>query len=149
MLSFHATLHARPATPLQTRPVMLGGREASALVIEPVGLATPFAASFEEAGERLQALPRMYFEPDGSFVWVSNAGGPAWQVDGVLYDRGGRLQHVDLKGTCPAAEFDGLLAALGWPATPVMFQLVREAVFLDEAEFRRVAARGSGEGPAG
>jgi len=33
-----------------------------------------------------------------------------------------------------------LLTALGWPATAVMFQLTREAVFLDEAEFRRFAA---------
>jgi hypothetical protein len=30
---------------------------------------------------------------------------------------------------------------LGWPQTPLVFQLVREAVFLDEAEFRRWAAR--------
>jgi hypothetical protein len=62
-------------------------------------------------------------------------------VDGVLYDRAGRLLHVDLKGDCPAAQFDDLLRAWGWPATLVVFQLAREAIFLDEREFRRHAVR--------
>jgi hypothetical protein len=81
----------------------------------------------------------MFCEPDGSFVWVSSQGEPAWQVDGNLYDRNERLLFVDLKGTCPPREFDRLLGALGWPSTALMFQLTREAVFLDEAEFRRHA----------
>lgn len=83
----------------------------------------------------------MYCEPDGSFVWVSPAGEPPWQVDGVLYDRGGRLLFVDLKGNCPSTEFDRLLGACGWPAAPVLFQLVRQAVFVEETEFRRLAAQ--------
>ena len=62
-----------------------------------------------------------------------------WQIDGNLFDRAGRLLFVDLKGSCPDDQLDRLLSAFGWPATPVMFQLVREAVFLDNAEFRRVA----------
>ena len=82
----------------------------------------------------------MYCEPDGSFVWVSSQGEPAWQVDGNLYDHNERLLFVDLKGTCPPREFDRFLAALGWPRTKLMFQLTREAVFLDEAEFRRLSA---------
>ena len=82
----------------------------------------------------------MYCEPDGSFVWTSPQRARAWQVDGNLYDRDGRLLFVDLKGTCPSDQFDRLLTALGWPQTKVMFQLTREALLLDEAEFRRVAA---------
>jgi hypothetical protein len=82
----------------------------------------------------------MFFEPDGSFVWTSPSNEPAWQVDGNLFDRNGRVLFVDLKGSCPGDQFDRLLSALGWPATPLVFQLVREAVFLDEAEFRRYAA---------
>jgi hypothetical protein len=30
-----------------------------------------------------------------------------------------------------------LLATLSWPRTPLVFQLVRAAVFLEEVEFRR------------
>ena len=44
-----------------------------------------------------------------------------------------------MKGTCPPQRFDELLAALGWPQTQLVFQLTRQAVFLDEAEFRRFA----------
>ncbi len=65
---------------------------------------------------------------------------PHWQVEGNLFDRAGRLLFADLKGACPDEQLDQLLAALGWPATPLMFQLVREAVFLAEPEFRRYAA---------
>ena len=99
----------------------------------------PFDCTFEEANDRLAALERMFCEPDGSFVWTSSQGEPPWQVDGNLYDRDERLLFVDLKGTCPREQFDRLLTALGWPATRLVFQLTREAVFLDEAEFRRLA----------
>ncbi len=81
----------------------------------------------------------MYFEPDGSFVWTSAQSEPRWHVEGNLFDRDGRLLFADLKGACPNEQLDRLLAAFGWPRTPLMFQLVREAVFLGEAEFRRYA----------
>ena len=105
--------------------------------------------SFEAARTMLSQLPRMFCEADGSFVWVSPQGAPAWQVDGNLYDRNERLLFVDLKGTCPADEFDRLLTALGWPETRLMFQLTREALFLDEAEFRRYAETGPSPLPLG
>lgn len=97
-----------------------------------------FDRTFEQVADALSLLPRMFVEPDGSFVWVS-AGGPAWQLDGMLYDGAGRLWYVELKGRFPEAEFDRLLAALGWPQTSICFQLVREAVWLDEQAFRRHA----------
>jgi hypothetical protein len=55
---------------------------------------------------------------------------------------------VDLKGSCPAAEFDRLLAAFGWPDQPLVMELVRPAVVLDEPTFRRHAAARAG-GQAG
>ncbi|MFM8494120.1 MAG: hypothetical protein ACKOEM_01155, partial [Planctomycetia bacterium] len=56
----------------------------------------------------------------------------------------GRVLLVDLKGSCPPDALDRLLAAFGWPAEAVMFQLVQPAVFLDEPTFRRhAAARGA------
>jgi hypothetical protein len=48
---------------------------------------------------------------------------------------------ADLKGSCPASDFDQLLVAFGWPQQAMMMQLVRPAVFLDEATFRRHACR--------
>ena len=112
----HANLHARPA-----------GTAAEALTL--------FDRTFEEVSEALAALPRMFIEPDGSFVWVS-ASEPAWQLDGVLYDGPDRLWYIELKGRCPETEFNLLLTALGWPQTQVAFQLVREAALFDEQAFR-------------
>lgn len=136
---FQITIHARPAEAKEGVLVELDGQPYRTLDVPPAALGTPFAKSFEAASEALLALERMFLEPDGSFVWVSAAKERPWQLDGVLYDRAERLLYVDLKGACTPDDFDRLLTALGWPETAVMFQLVREAVFLDEAEFRRYA----------
>lgn len=141
MLTFFVTVHARPPEAQPGPTITLAGRDVSTLRVPPQSLSTTtFACGFEDAASALALLPRMYCEPDGSFVWASSHGEPAWQVDGNLYDRAERLLFVDLKGTCPAERFDELLRAFGWPAQAVVFQLTREAVFLDEAEFRRLAA---------
>ena len=137
--SFQITIHARPSEAKEGGVVELGDKCYLTLDVPATALGTPFAISFETASETLVQLERMFLEPDGSFVWVSSAQERPWQLDGVLYDREGRLLYVDLKGACTPDDFDRLLAALGWPETPVMFQLVREAVFLDEDEFRRYA----------
>lgn len=107
-------------------------------------LAAPMVAGFDEALARLAVIERLYAEPDGSFVWASSreagpADRPSWQVDGNAYERDGCVLLVDLKGSCPPAEFDRLLTAFGWPGQPLMFQLVRAAAFLDEPTFRRHA----------
>jgi hypothetical protein len=142
MYAFHVTVHARPENVADGDALAAAGDSYRTLRVDPRSLSAPMGTSFEEAVRTLAALPRMFVEPDGSFVWVSPRGAePAWQVDGNLADRQGRLLLVDLKGRCPAEPFDRLLAAFGWPATPLVFQLVREAVFLDEAEFRRLAEK--------
>jgi hypothetical protein len=141
MYAFFVTVHAQPAVAVIGATIELGDRTLRTLGVAPEALATTtIASSFEEARARLERLPRMFCEADGSFVWVSPQGETAWQVDGNLYDRNGRLLFVDLKGTCPSDQFDRLLSALGWPATKLMFQLTREAVFLAEEEFRRFAS---------
>ena len=109
------------------------------LQVPHAALATPMAVSFDEAFVRLAALERMFAEPDGSFVWTSPREGIGWQVDGNAFERDGRVLLVDLKGTCPETALDRLLAAFGWPEQRLMVQLVRPAVFLDEATFRRHA----------
>ena len=47
-----------------------------------------------------------------------------------------RVLLVDLKGSCPTGECDRVLACFGWPQQVMTMQLVRPAVFLDEATFR-------------
>lgn len=147
MYSFYVTIHAQPADATVGSHVALGGRTLRTLCLAPEALSTTtMDCSFETARQRLEQLERMFCEPDGSLVWVSPQGDPAWQVDGNLYDRNERLLFVDLKGTCPPDAFDQFLAALGWPETKLMFQLTREAIFLDEAEFRRYAQGVSSDG---
>lgn len=94
----------------------------------------------DECLQRLGSLPRLFVEPDGSFVWVGGSEDAAWQVDGQVHERDGCVLSVDLKGRCPEPEFDRLLAALGWPTRPVMMQILRAGVFLDENAFRGYAA---------
>ncbi len=139
MYRFHTTIHARAPHVASGEMFETRRRHFQTLAVSAEQLATSMYVSFEEAGESLAALPRMFFEPDGSFVWVSAAGEDRWQIDGNLYDRNERLLYVDVKGNCPCEQFDQLLAAFGWPQVPLMFQLVREAVLLDETEFRRWA----------
>lgn len=135
---FHATVHVRPleAAPRPLFEIDGGSTQTLQLARLPD---RPFDLSFEDAAAALGKLDRLFLEPDGSFVWVSQAGELGWQLDGMLYDRAGHLLYVELKGTCDEQAFDRFLAAFGWPRTPVVFQLVRSAVFLDEAEFRRYA----------
>lgn len=140
---FQITIHARSDDVKEGGAAELAGERYRTLDVPAAALGTQFAMSFEMASEALVKLERMFLEPDGSFVWVSAADEPSWQLDGVLYDRDERLLYVDLKGACTAAAFDRLLGALGWPQTAVMFQLAREAVFLDEAEFRRYVRIGN------
>jgi hypothetical protein len=143
MYEFFITVHAQPPNMGAGPQLERKGQTFGTLQVDREVLSTTtIASSFETARTKLEQLPRMFCEPDGSFVWVSPQTAPAWQVDGNLYDRDERLLFVDLKGTCPADEFDQFLSALGWPETRLMFQLTREAVFLAEDEFRRFAAAG-------
>lgn len=141
-IRFHVSVHPLPAKPEYDPPREIRGATARPLHVSPENLQVPLAISFEEAAERLEQLPRMFLEPDGSFVWVATSSdGSAdwkWQVDGVLYDRDQRLMFVDLKGECPEVAWTALLDALGAERTPLMFQLAREALFLDEPTLRQV-----------
>jgi hypothetical protein len=97
-----------------------------------------FDCTWEEAAGRLEQLPRMIFEPDGSFV-ISGADetGRRWQVDGHLFDFAGRLHRMEIRGQCPSAGFDELLRCISWPKQRLEVEMVREGVTLSEREFRR------------
>ncbi len=103
----------------------------------------PLGPDFEACLARLTALPRMFVEPDGALLWTgtdTTGDGRPWQVDGTAWECAGRLLRIDLKGSCPTAAFDALLAACGWPTTPFVVELVRPAVLLEIETFRRHAA---------
>jgi len=140
MLQFYMQVYARPAEAAPGPPQIVAGCRVTPLVASQADLVAGLPITFEQAAGALGQLPRMFIEPDGSFVWVSPEGEPAWQVDGVLYDRGQRLAYAELKGCCRAASLDELLAALGWPQTALAFALVPHGVVLGEEDFRRVAA---------
>jgi len=152
LYAFEIALHACPDDAGVGREFVDEWGAWPTLEVPKEALAAPMAVGFDEAFERLAAIERMFAEPDGSFVWAcseppSTPGQPRWQVDGNAFERSGRVVLVDLKGRCPAAEFDRLLAAFGWPGQRMAMELVRPAVFLDESTFRRHAvARASGQG---
>lgn len=100
--------------------------------------------TFDGALANLSRLPRMFIEPDGSFVWTGTADGQPWQVDGNLVDQGIVLSYVELKGRCLEGQFDQLLAALGWPEQPLTFQLPQRGIFLAEPQFRAAARSSAG-----
>jgi hypothetical protein len=140
LLRFHACIYARPATVSRGSEQSLAGCRVTPLAAQQRDLLAAFSITFDAAAAELSRLPRMFFEPDGSFVWVSAADEPAWQIDGLLYDRGPALASVEIKGACPPAALDALMRCFGWQGTPLVFELVREALLLDEADFLRVAA---------
>jgi hypothetical protein len=95
-----------------------------------------FACTWEDAAIALESLPRMIFEPDGSFVVSGGVRKTRWQVDGHLFDFAGKLHRLELHGECPPEIFDALLRAVGWPNQPLSFELVREGTTVTEQKFR-------------
>ena len=74
----------------------------------------PFPTTFEEFAEQVRDWRGLYFEMDGSFVWTGSheTDGRIWQLDGMLYDADGKIQYLELKGTCPRKDWLDLLHAL-------------------------------------
>ncbi len=96
---------------------------------------TSFAPSYEDYAQVLMNIPRLYIEPDGSFVWVS-ALDSEHQLNGQITDDGQRVMFVELRGTCPFSGVEPVLVGLGWPEQPVRIQLLPNARILDDVEFR-------------
>ena len=136
MQPFRIVIRAIPNSELPTRSVALGGRDVTALIVPAQLQATPLGVSFEQAAEVLETFPRMHFEPDGSFVWVSSSEeDEAWQVDGNLYDRDESLIAIDLKGTCTQLRLTQLLDVFRAAGRELMIEVVRDAVFVRERDF--------------
>jgi len=135
-------LHCRPAAVANGDQIRIDGFELATVTLSPQQQSEPFSISFETAAEGLSKLPRMFFEPDGSFVWVSAHGAePAWQLDGVVNDRAGRVVSVETRGNCLRTPFEQMLGVFDWPETQLVIQLVQSAVFLEVAEYFRFLER--------
>ncbi len=140
---FHANLFVRAVDGALGPPVKL--REATFSPWRATNGGPPtfnafYQVTFEQALNALAQLPRLDAEPDGYFVVAGDQDGQRWQVDGHLYDFSDRLHRVELYGQCPPEAFDAILICLGWPATPLTFELVKEGVALEEAAFRQWAS---------
>lgn len=140
MKAFHLIVRGFPDASLETRRLVLEGLDLRTLVVPSSLQSTPLTVTFEQAAERLEAFPRLHLEPDGSFVWVSPSDAAvAWQVDGNLYDRGDRLNHVEIKGTCLADELLRWLDALrDEDARRLLLEDVPRAIFVPEAELPKL-----------
>ncbi len=139
-LVFDVSLHPRPRGAVAGAMLRDARGDWPTLVVPREAAGERMAIDFDLALERLAALERLYVEPDGSFVWVGPGNEGRWQIDGNAYERLGRVLVVEVKGRCPIAEWDRFLNVWGWPADPLMVQLVRAGVFVDEPTFRRLAA---------
>jgi hypothetical protein len=135
---FHIALHGRPPGAMAGEETMMQGREVRPLTSAEPLAQTPLPVTFEEAEAALRRLPRLFFEPDGSFGWFAPPGAARWELGGMLYDRGDRVMYAELTGACPAAEFRQIAAALGASQSPLIVQLVEKAVFLELDDFCRL-----------
>jgi hypothetical protein len=70
----------------------------------------PIETSFEAAESRLSELPRLHFEPDGSFVWALDGG--QQQLFGMIYDAHGSIQYCEVRGHCDLTTWRQLCNAI-------------------------------------
>jgi hypothetical protein len=140
----HVIVHARPDGSLRPAGLTQFGQSWPCLRLASPALTRPLPVDFESAAEALCELPRLCFEPDGSFVWVGKREGSDWQIDGQLHDTAAGLMTVELKIKGPGADLSMLLRCLGWPQALLLFQLVREGVYVELAELLELLATMSG-----
>ncbi len=138
LLKFRAILHVIDPADFAPHNTLVNGVECTCLQLQQSDL-QPFPCTFEEALGAMELLHRMFIVPDGSFVWVGEENNQRWQLDGVLNDWGGQLQHVEIQGECFETQLDLLLATLGSPTANVIFQLPEHSLYLPNPDFRLVS----------
>jgi hypothetical protein len=141
MTVLHVTVHAHPARKFGCAEVTVRGIEVPAIDASSDAFQLPLPVSFDQVLDNLQRLPRLFIEPDGSFIWIGPGGPDEWQFDGQLHDSTGGLMTVELKVSGADPDWDTLLSCLGWPQTTLVFELVREGIYLDERSLRRLTDR--------
>lgn len=128
----HVHIYCRMADSTSANPLSL---EATARRIAADLQVSRFKMSFEQAFERLELLPRMFIELDGSFVWSGQQAAGRWQIDGMLYDCDGRLQRAELAGQAPRHHWEQLLNVFGQPLDTLTIHCLQQQRFIQPAEF--------------
>lgn len=132
MKPFHCVVQVAPPMLPHPQTITIDGQPVETIPVAHI--ATRFVKTFEAAAQSLECLPRMYFEPDGSFVWVVEDQ-ERFQLDGSLYDDGVSLLNVDLKGTCNHEMLNQFLDCVR-NREDLLFQLVQHGTYLNECTFR-------------
>lgn len=137
----HLHLYACPAAVTAGPPLQIAGRFINTLISDERRIAQArFSVSFEQVFERLQQLKRVFVELDGSFVWAGTFENHPWQIEGMLYDHNGHLQRVELKGACPAAEWQELLMCFDWPRQRILAHCLEWHSLIDINEWMVVTS---------
>ncbi len=143
MLRIHANVYAAPSSSDAGEPMRLRGLELATLRGDrggPPSFDRPMAVEFETIQSRLAELDLADCEPDGFFLVSGHAGPTFWRLNGHMHEHEGRMHRVELHGECPDSTLDAVLRVMGWPETPLVFELVQEGVTLNEQDFRRWAS---------
>lgn len=96
-----------------------------------------FGVDYETVAAQLAAIPRLYIEPDGSFVWVSSVD-PDDRIDGQTTDDGRQLLYVELRGRCEWSQFANVVEQFGVSTSDLIFQLLPEALLIKESQLRHM-----------
>ncbi|MCA9167505.1 MAG: hypothetical protein KDB23_07540 [Planctomycetales bacterium] len=139
-MDWHITIHAHPGKEVPQSSTAVRQRELLRLELPSEWLTLPMSLSFDTVLARLEQLPRLYIEPDGSFIWIGPQGPDQWKFDGQLHDSTGGLMTIELKVSGTDPELDAILGCLDWPEKAYVFQLVREGIYLDHAQVRQLLA---------
>ena len=70
------------------------------------------STSFESFVDILSQWQGMFIELDGSFVWAFVSDSRRYQLDGMVYDRDGAIEYVELKGELIPEMWNRLMMAL-------------------------------------
>ena len=131
--SFHVRLYVRPAGSYSGETLVLHGTPIPTVAVGRCMPDQPFDITFSEVVDRLAQLPGMYVEPDGSFAWRPGATEEQAYICGLLCDRDDRLLFIEAQGQADSRMLARLLEACHCDTTAVLFELVREGVFVDYA----------------
>ena len=95
------------------------------------GVSGSLGVSFEQARERLEEIPSLYFEGDGSFFWTDSRLGT--QIWGMLYDRpvqstpkqeGSQLDYCEIQGEMAREQIEIILNCIALqPSVVVVLEL--------------------------
>ena len=131
----HVTLHAGRPSDWPSKTIEWQGQQIDTVAIGSERLRTSLPVSFDDLYAALEALPRLFAEPDGSFLWTSTDGPRQWQIDGQLHDSAGNLMTIELKvsGEPPREglreALDAIFAHVS-AADALIFELVRPGVYV-------------------